>query len=53
MACTCRRFSGSSSSKASSIRLAVALEPLTGRVNCTTGWVPHLDQNRDPSYDGT
>jgi hypothetical protein len=30
----------------------VALEPLTGRVDCTTGWVPYLDQNRDPSYDG-
>ena len=30
----------------------VALEPLTGRVDCTTGWVPYLDQNRDPSYQG-
>ena len=30
----------------------VALNPLTGQVDCTSGWVPHLDQNRDPSYDG-
>jgi len=30
----------------------VALEPLTGRVDCTTGWVPYLDQNKDPSYNG-
>ena len=31
----------------------VALSPLTGQVNCTAAnWVPHLDQKRDPSYDG-
>jgi hypothetical protein len=30
----------------------VALNPLTGQVDCTSGWVPHLDQNRDPSYEG-
>lgn len=30
----------------------VALNPLTGQVDCTSNWVPHLDQKRDPSYDG-
>ena len=30
----------------------IALDPLTGQVDCSTGWVPHLDQNRDTSYAG-
>ncbi len=28
----------------------IALNPATGAVDCP--WVPHLDQNKDPSYDG-
>jgi hypothetical protein len=31
----------------------VALNPENGQIDCASNWVPHLDQNRDPSYDGT
>ena len=30
----------------------VALDPANGAIDCSSNWVPHLDQNRDPSYDG-
>ena len=30
----------------------VALNPENGQVDCSSNWVPHLDQDRDPSYDG-
>ena len=30
----------------------VVLSPLTGLVDFPANWVPHLDQKKDPSYDG-
>ena len=31
----------------------IALNPENGAIDCSSNWVPHLDQNVDPSYDGT
>ena len=30
----------------------VALDPANGAIDCSSNWVPYLDQNEDPSYEG-
>ncbi len=30
----------------------IALDPANGQVDCSSNWVPHLDQDHDPSYEG-
>jgi hypothetical protein len=30
----------------------IALDPANGAVDCSSNWVPHLDRDKDPSYEG-
>jgi hypothetical protein len=30
----------------------IASNPENGAIDCSSNWVPHLDQNKDPSYEG-